>query len=79
MSYKFNCPGSPLFLMYDYVGVTLGFEWTAIFPISAAFKKYLEYFTSFFLKLVCREIEYFIGFIGFITIDTALFAYLSTK
>lgn len=50
MSYKFNCPGSPLFLMYDYVGVTLGFEWTAIFPISTAFKKYLGILHIFLFK-----------------------------
>lgn len=42
-------------------------------------KNILEYFKSFFLKLICREIEYFFGFIGFITVDTALFAYLFTK
>lgn len=39
MSYKFICLGSPLFFMYDYVDVTLGFVQTAVFPVSATFEK----------------------------------------
>lgn len=39
-------------------------------------KNNFKCFRSFFLKLVYREIEYFVDSLGFVTIDTVLFAYL---